>query len=216
MMDEFEYKGLTEEEIAAMNVDGESEEDDEPEHIMTEEELEQSEEYQKLDEKQKGALRGLRERFKGRMEQGQAKAASNFLERWSELSGCPGDYDHIDYDNPYIMLEYAMCDPKTLLKLSSPRHREKTLAKFPEEVQKIFYEKGPGNSKRYCDTILTPGMVRKSAKSQLRAQNKLAKRHSSLTAEEKEKYKQMKAEQKAINKMRMKEARLAKKKNKRK
>lgn len=211
-----EYKGLTEEEIAAMNIDGSEDDEDEPEHVMTEEELEQTEEYQNLDEEQKGALRGLRERFKGRMEKGQAKAASNFLQRWSELSGYPGDYDRIDYDNPYIQLEYAMCDPKTLMKLSSPKLRESTLAKFPEEVQKIFYEKGPGNSKRYCDTILTPGMVRRNAKTQIRYDRKMAKRTSSLSEDEKEKYKQLKAEQKAINKMRMKEARLAKKKNKRK
>lgn len=211
-----EYKGLTEEEIAAMNIDVSEDDEDEPEHIMTEEELEQTEEYQNLDEEQKGALKGLRERFKGRMEKGQAKAASNFLQRWSELSGYPGDYDRIDYDNPYIQLEYAMCDPKTLMKLSSPKLRESTLAKFPEDVQKIFYEKGPGNSKRYCDTILTPGMVRRSAKTQIRHDRKIAKRTSSLSEDEKEKYKQLKAEQKAINKMRMKEARLAKKKNKRK
>lgn len=211
-----EYKGLTEEEIAAMNIDVSEDDEDEPEHVMTEEELEQTEEYQNLDEEQKGALRGLRERFKGRMEKGQAKAASNFLQRWSELSGYPGDYDRIDYDNPYIQLEYAMCDPKTLMKLSSPKLRESTLAKFPEEVQKIFYEKGPGNSKRYCDTILTPGMVRRNAKTQIRYDRKMAKRTSSLSEDEKEKYKQLKAEQKAINKMRMKEARLAKKKNKRK
>ncbi len=210
-----EYKGLTEEEIAAMNIDVSEDDEDEPEHIMTEEELEQTEEYQNLDEEQKGALKGLRERFKGRMERGQAKAASNFLQRWSELSGYPGDYDRIDYDNPYIRLEYAMCDPKTLMKLSSPKLREKTLATFPEDVQKIFYEKGPGNSKRYCDTILTPGMVRRSAKTQIRHDRKIAKRTSSLSDDEKEKYKQLKAEQKAINKMRMKEARLAKK-NKRK
>lgn len=210
-----EYKGLTEEEIAAMNIDVSEDDEDEPEHIMTEEELEQTEEYQNLNEEQKGALKGLRERFKGRMERGQAKAASNFLQRWSELSGYPGDYDRIDYDNPYIMLEYAMCDPKTLMKLSSPKLREKTLATFPEEVQKIFYEKGPGNSKRYCDTIMTPGMVRRSAKTQIRYDRKMAKRTSSLSDDEKEKYKQLKAEQKAINKMRMKEARLAKK-NKRK
>lgn len=211
-----EYKGLTEEEIAAMNIDVSEDDEDDPEHVMTEEELEQTEEYQNLDEEQKGALRGLRERFKGRMEKGQAKAASNFLQRWSELSGYPGDYDRIDYDNPYIQLEYAMCDPKTLMKLSSPKLRESTLAKFPEEVQKIFYEKGPGNSKRYCDTILTPGMVRRNAKTQIRYDRKMAKRTSSLSEDEKEKYKQLKAEQKAINKMRMKEARLAKKKNKRK
>lgn len=211
-----EYKGLTEEEIAAMNIDVSEDDEDEPEHVMTEEELEQTEEYQNLDEEQKGALKGLRERFKGRMEKGQAKAASNFLQRWSELSGYPGDYDRIDYDNPYIQLEYAMCDPKTLMKLSSPKLRESTLAKFPEEVQKIFYEKGPGNSKRYCDTILTPGMVRRNAKTQIRYDRKMAKRTSSLSEDEKEKYKQLKAEQKAINKMRMKEARLAKKKNKRK
>lgn len=210
-----EYKGLTEEEIAAMNIDISEDDEDEPEHIMTEEELEQTEEYQNLDEEQKGALKGLRERFKGRMEKGQAKAASNFLQRWSELSGYPGDYDRIDYDNPYIQLEYAMCDPKTLMKLSSPKLRESTLATFPEDVQKIFYEKGPGNSKRYCDTILTPGMVRRSAKTQIRHDRKIAKRTSSLSDDEKEKYKQLKAEQKAINKMRMKEARLAKK-NKRK
>lgn len=211
-----EYKGLTEEEIAAMNIDVSEDEEDEPEHVMTEEELEQTEEYQNLDEEQKGALKGLRERFKGRMEKGQAKAASNFLQRWSELSGYPGDYDRIDYDNPYIQLEYAMCDPKTLMKLSSPKLRESTLAKFPEEVQKIFYEKGPGNSKRYCDTILTPGMVRRNAKTQIRYDRKIAKRTSSLSEDAREKYKQLKAEQKAINKMRMKEARLAKKKNKRK
>lgn len=211
-----EYKGLTEEEIAAMNIDVSEDDEDEPEHVMTEEELEQTEEYQNLDEEQKGALKGLRERFKGRMEKGQAKAASNFLQRWSELSGYPGDYDRIDYDNPYIQLEYAMCDPKTLMKLSSPKLRESTLAKFPEEVQRIFYEKGPGNSKRYCDTILTPGMVRRNAKTQIRYDRKMAKRTSSLSDDEKEKYKQLKAEQKAINKMRMKEARLAKKKNKRK
>lgn len=211
-----EYKGLTEEEIAAMNIDVSEDDEDEPEHVMTEEELEQTEEYQNLNEEQKGALRGLRERFKGRMEKGQAKAASNFLQRWSELSGYPGDYDRIDYDNPYIQLEYAMCDPKTLMKLSSPKLRESTLAKFPEEVQQIFYEKGPGNSKRYCDTILTPGMVRRNAKTQIRYDRKMAKRTSSLSDDEKEKYKQLKAEQKAINKMRMKEARLAKKKNKRK
>lgn len=211
-----EYKGLTEEEIAAMNIDVSEDDEDEPEHVMTEEELEQTEEYQNLDEEQKGALKGLRERFKGRMEKGQAKAASNFLQRWSELSGYPGDYDRIDYDNPYIQLEYAMCDPKTLMKLSSPKLRESTLAKFPEEVQKVFYEKGPGNSKRYCDTILTPGMVRRNAKTQIRYDRKMAKRTSSLSDDEKEKYKQLKAEQKAINKMRMKEARAAKKKNKRK
>lgn len=210
-----EYKGLTEEEIAAMNIDVSEDDEDEPEHIMTEEELEQTEEYQNLNEEQKGALKGLRERFKGRMERGQAKAASNFLQRWSELSGYPGDYDRIDYDNPYIQLEYAMCDPKTLMKLSSPKLREKTLATFPEDVQRIFYEKGPGNSKRYCDTIMTPGMVRRSAKTQIRYDRKMAKRTSSLSDDEKEKYKQLKAEQKAINKMRMKEARLAKK-NKRK
>ena len=63
-----EYKGLTEEEIAAMNIDVSEDDEDEPEHIMTEEELEQTEEYQNLDEEQKGALKGLRERFKGRME----------------------------------------------------------------------------------------------------------------------------------------------------
>ncbi len=211
-----EYKGLTEEEIAAMNVDVSEDGEDEPEHIMTEEELEASEEYQNLDEEQKGALKGLRERFKGRMEKGQAKAAANFLQRWSELSGYPGDYDRIDYDNPYIRLEYAMCDPKTLMKLSSPKSRESTLATFPEEVQRIFYEKGPGNSKAYCDTILTPGMVRRGAKTQIRYDRKIAKRTSSLSEDERERYKQMKAEQKAINKMRMKEARAAKKKNKRK
>lgn len=211
-----EYKGLTEEEIAAMNVDVSEDDEDEPEHVMTEEELESSEEYQNLNEEQKGALKGLRERFKGRMEKGQAKAASNFLQRWSELSGYPGDYDRIDYDNPYIQLEYAMCDPKTLMKLSSPKLRESTLAKFPEEVQQIFYEKGPGNSKRYCDTILTPGMVRRNAKTQIRYDRKMAKRTSLLSEDEKEKYKRLKAEQKAINKMRMKEARAAKKKNKRK
>lgn len=211
-----EYKGLTEEEIAAMNMDVSEDDEDEPEHIMTEEELEQSEEYQKLDEEQKGALKGLRERFKGRMEKGQAKAASNFLQRWSELSGYPGDYDRIDYDNPYIQLEYAMCDPKTLMKLSSPKLRESTLATFPEEVRRIFYERGPGNSKKYCDTILTPGMVRRGAKTQIRYDRRIAKRTSSLSEDEREKYKQMKAEQKAINKMRMKEARAAKKRNKRK
>lgn len=213
-MDEFEYNGLTEEEIARMN--GEPIEDDEPEHIMTEEELEASEEYRNLDEEQKGALKGLRARVKGRMEKGQAKAASHFLQRWSELSGYPGDYDKIDYDNPYIQLEYAMCDPKTIMKLSSPKLRESTLATFPEDVQRIFYEKGPGNSKRYCDTLLTPGMVRHSAKSEITYQQKLAKRTSSLSEDEKERIKRMKAEQKAINKMRMKEARAARKMNKRK
>lgn len=210
------YANLTDDEIAAMNGDSENEiEDEDDPPVMTEEELEASEEYQKLNEEQKGALKGLRARFKGRMEQGQAKAAANFLDRWADLSGCPGDYDHIDYDNPYIQLEYAMCDPKTLMKLSSPKLRESTLARFPEEVQKVFYEVGPGNSKRYCDTILTPKMVRKGAKTQLKAQRKLAKRHSSLSQDERERYKAMKAEQKAINKQRNKEMREAKKKNRR-
>lgn len=209
-----EFRGLTDEEIARMNQEP-VEDEAEPEHIMTEEELEASEDFKNLDEKQKGALRGLRERFKGRMEQGQAKAASHFLERWSELSGYPGDYDRIDYDNPYIALEYAMCDPKTLMKLSSPKLRESTLATFPEEVQKAFYTKGPGNSKRYCDTILTPGMVRHSAKSEITYQRKLAKRTSRLTEDEKERIKNMKAEQKAINKFRAKEMREKKKAEKR-
>ena len=212
-MDEFEYN-LSEEEMAHMNgeliVD-----EEEPEHIMTEEELEESEDFKNLDEEQKGALRGLRARVKGRMERGQAKAASHFLQRWSELSGYPGDYDRIDYDNPYIALEYAMCDPKTIMKLSSPKLRESTLAKFPEDVQKVFWEKGPGNSKAYCDTILTPGMVRHSAKTEIKYQRKMAKRHSSLTPEDKERIKAMKAEQKAINKQRNKEMREAKKKNRR-
>lgn len=208
-----EYKGLTEEEIAAINQ--EPVEDEEPEHIMTEEELETSEDFKNLDEKQKGALRGLRARVKGRMEQGQAKAASHFLDRWSELSGYPGDYDRIDYDNPYIALEYAMCDPKILMKLSSPKLRESTLATFPEDVQKVFWERGPGNSKRYCDTILTPGMVRHSAKSEIKYQRKLAKRTSGLTEDEKERIKNMKAEQKEINKFRAKEMRAKKKAEKR-
>lgn len=212
-MDEFEYN-LSEEELAHMNGEPIVDEE-EPEHIMTEEELEESEDFKNLDEEQKGALRGLRARVKGRMERGQAKAASHFLQRWSELSGYPGDYDRIDYDNPYIALEYAMCDPKTIMKLSSPKLRESTLAKFPEDVQKVFWEKGPGNSKAYCDTILTPGMVRHSAKTEIKYQRKMAKRHSSLTPEDKERIKAMKAEQKAINKQRNKEMREAKKKNRR-
>ena len=213
-MDEFDYANLTEEEIAAMegNVPEEDDAGEEEEHIMSMEELENSEDFKKLDEAQQKGLRGLRERFKGRMEQGQAKAAAHFLQRWSELSGYPGDYDRIDYDNPYIALEYAMCDPKTLMKLSSPKLREDTLAKLPEDVQKVFYTKGPGNSKRYCDTLLTPKMVRRGARTAIKSQNKIDKRHSSLTPEEKEKYRAMKEEQKAINKARAKEAREAKKK----
>ena len=212
MNDEYDpYANLTEEEIAGMNGEIDDMSDDEP-ISMTEEELESTEEFKNLDEKQKRGLRGVRDRVKGAMTNGQAKASANFLQRWSELSGCPGDYDHIDFDNPYIALEYAMCDPKTLMKLSSPKHRDATLAQFPEEVQKAYFERGPGNSKRYCDTILTPGMVRKSAKTQLKSERKLAKRHSSLSEEEKERYKKLKAEQKEINKQRNKEAREAKKK----
>lgn len=213
-MDEFDYANLTAEEIAAMDGNAPEEDDagEEEDHIMSMEELENSEDFKKLDEAQQKGLRGLRERFKGRMEQGQAKAAAHFLQRWSELSGYPGDYDRIDYDNPYIALEYAMCDPKTLMKLSSPKLREDTLAKLPEDVQKVFYTKGPGNSKRYCDTLLTPKMVRRGARTAIKNQNKIAKRHSSLTPEEKEKYRAMKEEQKAINKARAKEAREAKKK----
>lgn len=218
MSDEYDpFKNLSEEEIAGMNnesaEDADAEEDDPI--PMTEEELESTEEYKNLDENQKRGLRGIRSRVKGAMTNGQAKASVNFLQRWSELSGCPGDYDHIDFENPYIALEYAMCDPTTLMRLSSPRHRDATLARFPEAVQKVFYERGPGNSKRYCDTILTPGMVKKGARTQLKAERKLAKRHSSLSAEEKERYKQLKAEQKEINKQRNKQARENKKKKRR-
>ena len=216
MSDEYDpYKNLTEEEIAGMNGESLDDEDEEEQTVMTEEELESTEEYKNLSEKQKRGLRGVRERVKGAMTNGQAKASANFLQRWSELSGCPGDYDHIDFSNPYIALEYAMCDPKTLMKLSSPKHRDATLAQFPEDVQKAYFERGPGNSKCYCDTLLTPGMVKKGAKTQLKAQRKLAKRQSSLSAEEKERYKQLKAEQKEINKQRNKEAREKKKKKRR-
>lgn len=178
----------------------ESEEEEDGEGYTQEQaEAELHDAVKDMPEAKRKAVLGLRARFAARMDKAHADACAKYLDRWADLSGHPGDYDAIDYDNPYIQLEYRMCDMKTLLRLSSKRKREETLASFPPEVAAAYWTAGPGCSRPYCDVVLTPAMVRKGVKTELKARRRAAERHAiihRLTPEEKEGYRAMKAAQK--------------------
>ena len=53
----------------------------------------------------------------------QIKSAQKFHRRWARLSGSenPDDPNTIDWDNPYVQLEYLLCDSGLLMRLSDPK-----------------------------------------------------------------------------------------------
>lgn len=164
------------------------------------------------DEKKKG-LRGLKNRLKYAIEGKHWESASHWLDRWAEMSGHPGDHDKIDWENPYIYVEFWMCDAPTLLRLSNPRTRDKELEKFPPEARDVYLNKiGPGCSSRYCDVVLTPGMVKRGVKKGLKGEPASTK--SRLTEEERQAKREMVRRQKEERRQRKLEEKKAKKKRK--
>lgn len=168
-----------------------------------------------LNESQKKGLRGLKSRLKQTIEGKHWESASQWLDRWAEMSGCPGDHEKIDWENPYIYVEFWMCDAPTLLRLSNPRTREKELERFPPEARDVYLNKiGPGCSKKYCDVYLTPGMIKRGVKKELKSKQRAEFIKGNLSDEERQAKREMVRRQKEERRQRRLEEKMAKKKSK--
>ncbi|MBR6911818.1 MAG: hypothetical protein IKN41_08185 [Candidatus Methanomethylophilaceae archaeon] len=62
-----------------------------------------------------------------------ASTRAKYLDRWCRLCGVDDPKD-IDYDNPYVHLEWFLCDPRYLIKLTSGKRNE-VLAEMDEIQQ---------------------------------------------------------------------------------
>lgn len=79
----------------------------------------------------------VKEAFANKMEDTWATHAAQtrmkYLPRWAKLCGVE-DYKDIDYSNPYVHLEWFLCDPRMLMKLTGGRRNE-VLALMDEQQQ---------------------------------------------------------------------------------
>ena len=77
----------------------------------------------------------MKERIVMRMEEthdaNTAKVRAQFLEHWMEVCGVDS-VDKIDYDNPYVHLEWFLCDFKMIAKLTDGQ-REEVLALMDDQ-----------------------------------------------------------------------------------
>lgn len=110
--------------------------------------------------KMKEVKEALTKRIMDTQEDDAMKVRAKFMDRWAELSNCPknedGQYDYskIDYDNEFIQLEWHLCDPRILFKVTDDKYRAEGLMMIPEAVRETFYKVGPGNSKPYSEIYM--------------------------------------------------------------
>ena len=104
---------------------------------------------------------------KSQNEKNAKKIRTKWMDRWARLSGVEpddyGKYDYslIDWENPYIRLEYILCDPKIESRLGSDETRAETIAKeIPQDLLETYYSIGPGNDKPYSEVYLNRAIIK--------------------------------------------------------
>lgn len=60
-----------------------------------------------------------------------ASTRAKYYPRWARLCGVE-EWTDIDFDNPYVHLEWILCDPRVLIKLTGGK-REEALAMMDEQ-----------------------------------------------------------------------------------
>ena len=74
--------------------------------------------------KKEGNIDGLSDRIRFEMDMNHEKYVADirakWLGRWMEICGVDNP-DDIDYDNPYVHLEWLLCDPRVTAKLTGKR-----------------------------------------------------------------------------------------------
>lgn len=103
---------------------------------------------------------------KSQNEKNAKKIRANWMDRWARLSGCEPDdygkydYSKIDWNNPYVRIEYILCDPKIESKLGNDKTRAECIAtEIPQDLLEIFYSIGPGNDKPYSEVYLNKSTI---------------------------------------------------------
>lgn len=95
---------------------------------------------------------------------------AKFMDRWAELSDCPRnedgsyDYSQIDYDNEFIKLEWWLCDPRILFKVTDEKYRAQGIMMLPEDVRETFYKQGPGNDRPYCEVYMGMSKIKNTVR----------------------------------------------------
>lgn len=64
-------------------------------------------------------------------EENAAKTRLKYYDHWANLCGVT-EWKDIDFDNPYVHLEWILCDPRVLFKLTGGA-REEALAMMDEQ-----------------------------------------------------------------------------------
>ena len=92
----------------------------------------------------------VRDKADSAIERWASQARVKYLPRWIELSGGES-VDDIDYSNPYIHLEFLLCDPRNLSLISRGKHRDKFLAKLTPEEKDIYLNFTGDDGKKYTE-----------------------------------------------------------------
>lgn len=127
--------------------------------------------------KKKENKRSLKETLKLYVDESQdrdaAKVRLKWMDRWAKITNCPmdenGKYDHskIDFDNEFVRLEWYLCDPRILFKVTNDDTRADGLKLIPEELWETYYKTGPGNSLPYNEVYAGPSKVKHIFKKEL-------------------------------------------------
>lgn len=63
---------------------------------------------------------------------------SKYLARWMDVCGVDSPED-IDYDNPFVKIEWLLCDPGWLHAIKSKKGREQFLERLDDPLAKWIY-----------------------------------------------------------------------------
>lgn len=128
--------------------------------------------------KMKEVKKALADRLEESTDNQTMQIRAKFMDRWAELSNCPkdenGNYDYskIDYDNEFIKLEWWLCDPRILMKVTDDKYRARGIMMLPEDVRETFYKQGPGNDRPYCEVYMGMSKIKHTVKN-LRKEKKI-------------------------------------------
>lgn len=119
----------------------------------------------------------LKERIDKSQDDDAAKVRAKFLDRWAELTDCPikedgtYDYSQIDYENEFVKLEWYLCDPRILFKVTDMKYRAEGIMMLPEDVRETFYKTGPGNSKPYSELYMGMSKLKNAVSNMKKGKN---------------------------------------------
>ena len=95
------------------------------------------------------------------------------LPRWAEMCGVE-DYEQIDMTNPYVRLEFLLCDVGILRSLSGGKGRDAFLKILSPEEQDIYLNTVDEDGARYTD--LEDPKVMKDLQAKIKQARKEAKK----------------------------------------